>query len=124
MVGLTVTHQALMTPSHARQLAGAGVAGKLVADLFGFFAEFHRRAYGWDGVPIHDAVAVAHVIDSTLLDTRYCGVAIDTGTELSRGRTHVDLWGVAGWTPNCHVAVDVDTDRFLQLLIERISALD
>jgi purine nucleosidase/pyrimidine-specific ribonucleoside hydrolase len=124
MVGLTVTHRALMTPNHARQLAAAGVAGKLVAELFGFFAEFHQRAYGWDGVPVHDAVAIAHVIDPTLLTTRYCGVTIDTGSELSRGRTYVDLWGRAGWTPNCHVAIDIDADRFLKLLIERIGALD
>jgi inosine-uridine nucleoside N-ribohydrolase len=124
MVGLNVTHRALMTPSHVRQLAGVGVAGKLVADLFGFYAQFHQRAYGWDGVPVHDAVAVAHVIDATLLETRHCGVAIDTSSDLARGRTHVDLWGLAGWTPNCHVAVSIDADRFLELLIERISALD
>jgi inosine-uridine nucleoside N-ribohydrolase len=123
MVGLNVTHRALMDPAHARGLAGTGIAGQLVADLFGFFAEFHQRAYGWDGVPIHDAVAIAHVIDATLLDTRHCGVVIDTGSELSRGRTHVDLWGLAGWTPNCHVAVNIDADRFLKLLTDRISAL-
>jgi inosine-uridine nucleoside N-ribohydrolase len=30
------------------------------ADLLRF-ARFHRERYGWDGSPIHDAVAVAHV---------------------------------------------------------------
>ena len=49
MVGLDVTHQALMTPAHVAQLAQAGTAGRLVADLFGFYARFHRERYGWDG---------------------------------------------------------------------------
>ena len=42
---------------------------------------------------MHDAVALAHVVDPTLLETVHRGVVIDTGPELSRGRTHVDLRG-------------------------------
>ncbi len=123
MVGLDVTHKALMSKPHVERLAGSGVAGKLVADLYGFYAEHHRRRYGWDGAPVHDAVALAHVIDGTLLEIKDCGVIVDTGPELSRGRTYVDLWGGAGWPPSCHVAVDIDAERFLDLLIERIARL-
>jgi inosine-uridine nucleoside N-ribohydrolase len=123
MVGLDVTHKALMRRPHVDRLADSGIAGRLVADLYGFYAEHHRRRYMWDGAPVHDAVAVAHVIDETLLETKECGVKVDTGPELSRGRTYVDLWGSAGWQPNCHVAVDIDSERFLELLIERISRL-
>jgi inosine-uridine nucleoside N-ribohydrolase len=123
MVGLDVTHQALMTPVHVERLSGAGRAGSLVADLYSFYARFHRRQYDWDGAPVHDAVAMAHVIDATLLSTKHCGVIVDTGPELSRGRTYVDLWRRAGWKPTCHVAVAIDSERFLELLISRISAL-
>jgi inosine-uridine nucleoside N-ribohydrolase len=123
MVGLDVTHQALMTPAHAERLAAAGRAGKLVADLYGFYARFHHRHYGWEGAPVHDAVAMAHVIDPTLLSTHRCGVVIDTGPELSRGRTHVDRHGNMGWPPNCNVAVGIDAARFMEFLITRISSL-
>ncbi len=123
MVGLDVTHQALMTSAHAQRLAAAGRAGKLVADLFGFYSRFHRSEYGWEGAPVHDAVAMAHVIDPTLLETRECGVVVDTGPELSRGRTYADLRGRMRWEPNCHVAVGIDAERFLELLVERISGL-
>jgi inosine-uridine nucleoside N-ribohydrolase len=67
---------------------------------------------------------MAHVIDGTLLATTHCGVIVDTGSEPSRGRTHVDLDGRAGWERNCHLAVGIDPDRFLELLISRLSALD
>jgi inosine-uridine nucleoside N-ribohydrolase len=123
MVGLDVTHQALITPTHVAQLAQAGTAGRLVADLFGFYARFHRDRYGWDGAPVHDAVALAHVIDPTLLGTELCGVIVDTGPELSRGRTHADLSGRSGLPRNCHVALSIDSERFLELLVGRIAAL-
>ena len=123
MVGLDVTHRALITPEHIGRLAAAGKAGGLVADLYSFYADFHRRQYGWDGAPVHDALAMAHVIDGTLLETKHCGVVIDTGPEPSRGRTYVDLWRQAGWEANCDVAVGVDAERFLELLVERICGL-
>ena len=120
MVGLDVTHRALMTPAHVAELKGR--AGRLVADLYSFYSKFHITRYGWEGSPIHDAVALAHVIDPTLLQTLHRGMRIDTGPELSRGRTHVDIRGDR-WERNCHVAVEIEADRFLALLIERISSL-
>ena len=124
MVGLDVTHKALLTPTHLAELAASGDAGRLVADLYDFYQRFHRQRYGWNGAPVHDAVAVAHVIDGDLLRTELCGVAVDTGPELSRGRTHVDLLDQMGWTPSRHVAVDIDVDGFLSLLLGRMAALD
>jgi inosine-uridine nucleoside N-ribohydrolase len=123
MVGLDVTHKALFKQDHADRLAAAGTAGKLVAELYGFYVQFHQSQYGWDGTPVHDAVTVAHVIDPTILETKDRGVIVDTGPELSRGRTYVDLWGRAGWEANCHVATDIDSAKFLDLLVERIAAL-
>jgi purine nucleosidase/pyrimidine-specific ribonucleoside hydrolase len=120
MVGLDVTHRALMTPAHVERLAGS--AGKLVADLYAFYSRFHASRYGWDGAPVHDAVALAHVVDPALLETVRRGLVIDCGSEISRGRTHVDMRGDR-WEPNCHVAVGIDADRFLSLLIERINSL-
>jgi inosine-uridine nucleoside N-ribohydrolase len=95
----------------------------MVRGLLRFYGEFHRRQYGWDGSPIHDAVAVAHVVRPDLLETVDRGVKVDTGTELSRGRTYVDLWRRAGWEPNAHVAVDIRAENFLDLLIERLNVL-
>jgi purine nucleosidase len=79
--------------------------------------------YGFDGSPILDSLAVAQVFRPDLVETKERGVKIDTESELSRGRTLVDLWGRAQWEPNCHVGVDVDAEGFSELLIERINSL-
>jgi inosine-uridine nucleoside N-ribohydrolase len=123
MVGLDVTHRALMTPDHAETLRGTGRVGKVVAELWEFYYRHHVRVYDFPGTPIHDALAVAHVIRDDLLRTEHRHVAIDCASELCRGRTVVDLWRVTGQEPNAHVAVEVDGPAFLDLLVERIGSL-
>ena len=124
MVGLDVTHRALLTPAHEERLRASGRVGAMVADLRAFYARFHRSIYAWDGTPVHDAMAVAHVIHGDLLRTEHRNVEIETGSELCRGRTVVDLWRRTGREPNAHVGVDVDADGFLSLLVDRIASLD
>lgn len=123
MVGLDVTHKALFTRAHAERLRGSGRAGRFVAELSDFFQRFHETSYGFEGSPIHDAMAVAHVIDPTLLTTRRVNVAVETESSYCDGRTVVDLRGVTGREPNAEVGVDVDAGRFLELLVSRIASL-
>lgn len=123
MVGLDVTYRALMEPDHARRLRDAGRAGRLVADLYDFYSRAHIRRFGPGRGPVHDAVAMAYVVDATLLETTACAVKVDTGPALSRGRTNVDRWRRTEWRRNCHVAIDIDSQRFLELLVERIGRL-
>jgi purine nucleosidase/pyrimidine-specific ribonucleoside hydrolase len=123
MVGLDVTHQALLRPRDVDRLRASGRAGRLVADLFEFYVGFHRRSYGWEGAPVHDAVAMAHVIDPGLLTTEHLGVVVDIGPEPSRGRTHVDLSRLSAWERNSSVAVGIDAGVFREMLVTRIASL-
>jgi len=123
MVGLDVTHKALVSAAEAERLRAAGRIGRVVAELLDFYGGFHRATYGWDGSPIHDAVAVAHVIDATLLELEHVNVRIDCESELCRGRTVADIWRRTGLEPNAHVAVGIDSARFVELLRERLSRL-
>lgn len=123
MVGLDVTHQARLGRTHGDMLRPAGRSGAFVADLLDYYVRFHQRVYGLDSSPIHDAVAVADVIWPDLLETVACHVAIETGSELSRGRTVVDRWSVTGNAANARVGVEIDGDRFTRLLVERIGSL-
>jgi purine nucleosidase len=68
-------------------------------------------------------MAVAHVIDPTLVTTLNCNVSIETTSEFCDGRTVVDRWLVSGRAQNAHAGIDVDAHRFLELLVERIGSL-
>jgi inosine-uridine nucleoside N-ribohydrolase len=121
MIGLDVTHKALMTAEHGSRLRSAGRTGTVVAELLEFYNVFHGEVYGFAGSPIHDAVAVAHVLRPDLVKTEHRNVEVDCESELCRGRTVVDLWRRTDRAPNAHVAVDIDADAFLALLMERLS---
>jgi inosine-uridine nucleoside N-ribohydrolase len=123
MIGLDVTHQALFTRAHAERLRCSGRAGRFVAELSDFFQPFHEKSFGSAGAPIHDALAVAHVIDPSLVTTRHVNVEIETESRFCDGRTVVDHAAVTGRTPNAHVGVALEADRFLELLCSRIAAL-
>jgi inosine-uridine nucleoside N-ribohydrolase len=123
LLGLDVTHQALLGPEIEARLRATGRVGAFVADLNTFFTNYHRETYGWDGAPIHDAVAVAHVIRPGLVDTARRNVEIELESELCRGRTVVDLWRRTERAPNAHVGVGIDADAFFDLLVERIASL-
>ena len=121
MIGLDVTHKALMTPEHGERLRKTGRTGAFVAELLEFYSRFHREVYDFPGSPIHDAVAVAHVLDPSLVETKRRNVEIELESELCRGRTVVDLWRRTEREPNAWVGVDIDSDRFLELLLERLA---
>jgi inosine-uridine nucleoside N-ribohydrolase len=123
MIGLDVTHKALFTRAHANILRGTGRAGRFVSDLSDFFQGFHERSYGFKGSPIHDAMAVARVIDPTLVVAVPANVAVETRSEFCDGRTVVDFRGVTGGEQNAEVGVDVEAERFLDLLVSRVGSL-
>jgi pyrimidine-specific ribonucleoside hydrolase len=124
MIGLDVTHSALMRDDHAERLRAAGRTGRMVAELYDFFSRFHAETYGFDGAPIHDAVAVAYVFRPDLVETAHRHVAIDCQSELCRGRTVVDLWRRTANQPNAHVGVGIEGNAFLELLVERLSSFE
>ncbi|MGI8972862.1 MAG: nucleoside hydrolase [Gaiella sp.] len=123
MVGLDVTHLAVTRPEHEARLRAAGPIGLFVVELIEYFSVYHREIYGWDGAPIHDAVAVAEVIRPGIVTTRERNVEIELESDLCRGRTVVDLWRRTGRSPNARVGVDLDAAGFFELLVSRIASL-
>jgi inosine-uridine nucleoside N-ribohydrolase len=123
MIGLEVTHGALLTPAWAERFRDAGSVGAFVSELVEYFKQYHQRTYGWDGAPIHDAVALAHSFRPGIVRTEHVNVEVELESELNRGRTVVDRWRRTDRAPNAHVGVEVDADAFFELLLERIASL-
>jgi pyrimidine-specific ribonucleoside hydrolase len=123
MVGLNVTQTARLPAERFDELRALDSdVATMVADLLAFYLDFHRDRYGWESVPLHDALALAHVSDHGLLKTESMAVDVETGGKHTLGATVCDRWGVTGREPNADVAVDVDTDAFLEWLTDGIAA--
>jgi purine nucleosidase len=125
MIGLDVTHLALFTPQVGERLSSIDTrAARWMAELMTFFGASYRTSTRLNAPPIHDAVAVASVIDPSLVTTRDARVEIETAGRLTRGMTVVDFGaGETGSGPH-HVGVALDADRFWELVLAAVGALD
>ncbi|UCF99580.1 MAG: nucleoside hydrolase [Spirochaetaceae bacterium] len=125
MVGLDVTNKALFGFDDIERLARSnGKVSRVVAPLLKFFAQANKTIFGFEGAPLHDALAVAHLIKPEVIKTRRLNVEIETDGELTRGRTVADVYGVTGKPANTDVALEVDNDLFKELLVQAIKILD
>ena len=121
MSGLDVTHQALVLPADIARLEGLGTrAGRVFADLMRFFAIHHHDRYGWDGPPIHDAVAVAWLAVPDLVVARSLRVDVETTGTHSRGRTVADDEGLSGRPVNAEVGVSIDRARLIDMVVDAV----
>jgi inosine-uridine nucleoside N-ribohydrolase len=118
MVGLDVTHRALISPAHRERIRAAGTAGRFVAQLLDYYGGGYRDRYGWDSSPVHDALAVAVTIDPSFVECEHAHVRVHTdGAE--RGRTE----RIDDLPPNVDVALRVDDARFAEFVCSRLERL-
>jgi pyrimidine-specific ribonucleoside hydrolase len=123
MSGLDVTHQAGAGPAERENLRSLGPIGAVVAELLEFFAGTYERVYGFGAPPLHDAVAVATVMELGLLQTRPMRVDVECESELTRGESVCDFYGVTGKPPNAEVGVELDREGFFDLLYRVLGRL-
>jgi inosine-uridine nucleoside N-ribohydrolase len=125
MVGLDVTNKALLTFDEIGEMGRwNGKVSRVVAPLLEFFARANREFFGFEGAPLHDALAVAHLLRPAVIRTKFLNVRIETSGELTRGRTVVDVYGVTGRQPNAEVALEVDRETFRDMMFEAVRTLD
>lgn len=123
MVGLDLTHQALATPDVVARFAALNSKpGQFVVELLEFFGKMYKQAQNFDAPPVHDACAVAYVIDPTLIEVQQVPVNIElTGTH-TLGMTVADF----RYPPkpcNTWVAKKLDRERFWDLVVDAIKNL-
>ncbi|MEU4219021.1 nucleoside hydrolase [Actinoplanes sp. NPDC026623] len=124
MIGLNVTHRAPATTEIIAEFRGLGTRlGTVCAELMTYFARTYHRVFGFEHPPVHDPIAVAAVIDPSIVHTVAAPVAVElTGTH-TRGATVVDLHRRTTLAPNADVAVGLEVDAFWRLLMASVRTL-
>jgi purine nucleosidase/pyrimidine-specific ribonucleoside hydrolase len=116
MVGLDVTMQVLVEAPQFAELASIDTPlGRLVVDWLRFYEQLHRNSMGVGGA-LHDPLALAVIIDPTLIRTRAAHIAVELSGTWAFGATVADFWQQRGEAPNARIATEVDADRFFALL--------
>lgn len=124
MLPLDVTHRALANPDRLVAFRALGnKCGQAVSDMLHYSERFDLKKYGWDGAPLHDPMVIAYLIDPDMFTGRHINVQIETQSDLTRGMTVADYWGVTDKEPNALFLRDVDADRYFKLLTVRLARL-
>ncbi len=136
MIGSDVGERTLMTRKHLADLQALhGPESDFIAKLADFYITRSEKS-GYPGAAMYDPLAVATVINPTLVTLKDMHVDVETKGEFTRGETvanrmgsdeknvlhgdHYEIDGVIELRPNARVCLASDADRFLQLFIGRI----
>jgi inosine-uridine nucleoside N-ribohydrolase len=104
LVPLDASQRAPVTRGHCDALAAAGdalaqTAARLIHERIDTYADREALA-ARQAAPVHDAFAVAALVDRTLLRVQALHVDVETSGELTTGRTVIDVDGRNGAAPN------------------------
>jgi inosine-uridine nucleoside N-ribohydrolase len=122
LVPLDATHRALVSLDDCARLRALETPAGTAAAIF-----TERRIAGYDSTqpmarphaaPVHDALAVAVIIDRSVITTEHLHVDVETHGELTVGETVIDTNRRSQREPNAHVALDADESRFVDILLD------
>lgn len=125
MVGLDVTHKVIMTDEHLAEYGRIdNPMAQHVSRIVPHYRNFFNRAYGLNGIYVHDSSAIAYLIDPSLFKVISCPVCVDMDHGISRGKTWPSLGErpIQPWhgRPNVDICVEVDGERVVQMELSRM----
>lgn len=124
MVGLDVTHNAQATPDVVDRFRELGTPiGNFVVDLMAFFIESNKLEQRFTAPPVHDPVALARVIDPSIVDTLNAKIVVETEGTYTTGMTLVERRPWINQVSTTHVATGLDVAKFWDLVIDSIGRL-
>jgi len=135
MVGSDVGERTIITRRHLAELqAQHGPESDFVAKLADFYITRSEKS-GYPGAAMYDPLAVATVIDPSLVTLKAMHVDVEIKGEFTRGETvanrmgsnennvlhgdHYEIEGVVELKPNARVCLASDAERFLRLFVSR-----
>jgi inosine-uridine nucleoside N-ribohydrolase len=124
MVGLNVTHAALVTGAVRERLAAVrtGTAA-FGGELLEYFCRTNQEVFGLPDGPLHDPVAVMAVAEPDAVQRVHTRLDVELAGTETVGATSVDLDGILHREPNAWVAMSLDVDRLWVAVGEALARL-
>ena len=121
MVGLDVTRKVLLLPEILESYKNIETkSAKLFYALMKVFNENQADTFGFKGAPLHDPATILSIIDDSLITYKKMNVEIDLSHGCSYGRTNCDYFNYLNKEPNAYVAIDINVDRYWELIKEHL----
>lgn len=123
MIGLNVTRKVLVTPEVISRMDKINnKASDMFVKLMKVFNENQQKTFGIASAPLHDPATIASLIDDSLVKYQLMNVEIDISHGPSYGRTNCDVFDYLHAPKNAYVAMDIDVDKYWDIVEEGIKA--
>jgi len=123
MVGWDISRTyAMFNPEDTAALRGIGTPlARFSVDIQATLTQFALRQSKLPGFDLPDAIAMAIALQPEVAtETKSLYVAIEAQSELCRGQSVVDHFGVLGQEPNAEVVLKASREMFLQILYDSV----
>ncbi|MGP4073380.1 nucleoside hydrolase [Piscibacillus sp. B03] len=126
MSGLDATREAYLLESEIEAIREIGTdLAEKVYKMLKFYQEAAEGSpfnvpYFEDVVRLHDACAIAYVIDPSLFRGNFYYVTVERASPLTAGTTFVDYLNTLDMQPNAYVLYDVNRDELVNLFFDAL----
>jgi inosine-uridine nucleoside N-ribohydrolase len=120
LVPLDVTERVVLSRAAVESAKGIGKLQAFIRDMTAATMAFHQEHEGFDGMFLHDPLAVGVVADPSLVRVQSMAVAVERRGELTSGMAVADLRRRSHATPTASVCVEVEAARFLHTFTQRV----
>ena len=121
MVGLNVTRKVLVTDEVVSRMEKINnSASDMFVKLMKVFNENQRKTFGVKAGPLHDPATIASLLDEDLIKYQSMNVVIDISHGPSYGRTNCDVFDYLHAPHNALVAMDIDVERYWDIIEQGI----
>ncbi|WP_211217977.1 nucleoside hydrolase [Humibacter albus] len=124
MVGLNITHQALITQDVIERIAAIGnQTSAFGVQLLRFFNSTYEAAEGMSDGPLHDPITVALLADPNVVESIESHIDVEVNGTYTAGATCIDIHDMLGQPNNVTVPIRLNVDRYWDLIVDAIAHL-
>ncbi|MFD1151364.1 nucleoside hydrolase [Saccharothrix hoggarensis] len=123
LVPMDLTRRCAVSAQWLADLAKTSPTAAALVGLTPDYLETYRRFLGWDGMAVHDAIAVAEAVRPGIVRTTAFPVDVDCSFGPGRGALLVDRRLEAAGPKTLDIALDADLDGMRAFLFDRLGAL-
>ncbi|MFD0206293.1 MULTISPECIES: nucleoside hydrolase [Saccharothrix] len=123
LVPMDLTRRCAVSAEWLDALAKTSDVAATLVGLTPSYLETYRRFLGWDGMAVHDAVAVAEAVRPGILSGTPFPVDVDCSFGPNRGGLVVDQRLEVDAPKTLDITLDADLDGLRAFLFDRLSAL-
>ena len=92
-------------------------------NMTGIYCDHYKNRMKKDGIAMHDSLPIAWLTNPDIVTSKPYYVTVDINGRFTYGMTVTDCHNVMNKQPNAQVALDVDREKFINMIFASIERL-